>query len=166
MQETLVKQLVESAICSLVREQRDLIDLDVTERAISHYLALYIMKVFPRSYNVDVEYNRDGYDPKRLNIEPMNLLSDEARAVTVYPDVIVHKRGRSDHNLLVLEMKKPHGSLEYDERKLRAFRSELGYKYAAHVIVGCNKDEVPHNLIWIEDDSSTEPCRNTQTVNL
>lgn len=152
MQETHVKQLVESAINSLKVEQRDLITLDVTERAISHYLAIYIMEVFPRSYNVDVEYNRDGYDPKRLNIEPMNLLSDEARAVTVYPDVIVHKRGRSDHNLLVLEMKKPNGSLEYDERKLRGFRRELGYKYAAHIIVGYDKNEIVGYPIWIEDN--------------
>jgi hypothetical protein len=45
-------------------------------------------------------------------------------ATTVVPDIIVHLRGTDDHNLLVLEVKKPGGDLAYDERKLRALREE------------------------------------------
>jgi hypothetical protein len=154
MQEAKVKEAVERAIDLLKNEQGYLIMIDATERAISHYLALYLMKAFSPDYDVDVEYNRDGYDPKRLDIEPLNSSSDETRAVTVYPDVIVHKRGTNDQNLLVLEMKKREGDLAYDKRKLQAFRRELGYKYAAHIIIGCEQNRPVGYPIWIEDHPS------------
>src|ERR1700688_3591375 len=122
-----ISAVVEKALDKLIAEQPALLDLDVTERALSHHLALYISRLVPADYDVDVEYNRHGVDPKRLELPPRNALDRELRATTVFPDILVHKRNTNDHNLLVLEMKKPGEGLKYDQLKLSAFREELGY---------------------------------------
>lgn len=100
---------------------------------------------------MDVEYNRHIDDPKRLQLPRRDALDDEVRATTVFPDIVVHLRGTDDHNLLVLEVKKPGESLEYDERKLRAFREQLRYQHAGHVILGIDGDnKIIRDTIWID----------------
>lgn len=70
----------------------------------------------------------------------------------MFPDIVVHKRGSDDWNLLVLELKKPGGSLEYDAEKLRAFRRELKYQHAGHMVIGLDADDViVQKLIWIDE---------------
>jgi hypothetical protein len=142
-----IEAIVEKALDSLVAEQSALLDLNVTERALSHYLAIYIMRLMHEvdaSYDVDVEYNRDHDKTKRLSLIPEKTSTDrELRAVTVYPDIIVHKRNSKRHNLLVLEMKKPGGDPEdfdYDRKKLEAFHTQLHYPHAAHVIIGRDRE--------------------------
>jgi hypothetical protein len=141
-----IEAIVEKALDLFVDEQSALLKLDVTERALSHYLAIYIMRLMREvdpSYDVDVEYNRDLVDPKRLNLIPRCAPDQELRAITVYPDIIVHKRNSKRHNLLVLEMKKPGGDPEdfdYDRKKLEAFHTQLHYPHAAHVIIGRDRE--------------------------
>ena len=145
-----ISAIVERALDLLIAEQPALLDLDVTERALSHHLALYIAQLIPAGYDVDVEYNRHGGDPKRLNLPPRDALDRELRATTVFPDILVHKRNTDKHNLLVLEMKKPGEDMAYDELKLRAFRNELGYRHTAHVVIGRDNGNTVRNLIWID----------------
>lgn len=139
-----IERILKDALSLLANEQPELLELSVTERALSHHLAIYIMEYFP-GYHVDVEYNRDGYDPKRLDLPPKTVLMDETRAVTVYPDIIIHRRNTAD-NLLVLEMKKPGGDIRYDRLKLEAFKRELSYQHAAHVVLGPNTQEIT----WVD----------------
>jgi hypothetical protein len=146
-----ISAIVDEALDSLVAEHPDLLDLDVTERALSHHLAIYIMRLVPPEYeyDVDVEYNRHGIIPKRLTLKSRRASDREKRATSVFPDIIVHKRNSDDNNLLVLEMKKPGEPLAYDQEKLEAFREELGYQYAAHVIIGRVNGTTVRDLIWI-----------------
>ena len=146
-----ISAVVERAIDQLVAEQPTLLDLDVTERALSHYLALYIAGVMPAAYNVDVEYNRHGDDPKRLNLPARRALDRELRATTVFPDIVVHKRNTDEENILVLEMKKPGEDIAYDKLKLRAFRKELGYRHTANVVIGRSNGRIIRDVIWVED---------------
>jgi hypothetical protein len=146
-----ISAVVDEALDSLITEQPALLDLDVTERALSHHLALYISRLVPAEYDVDVEYNRHGVDPKRLELPPRDALDRELRATTVFPDILVHKRNADDHNLLVLEMKKPGEDMEYDKLKLRAFRRELGYRHTAHVVLGRNNGDTVREIIWVDD---------------
>jgi hypothetical protein len=146
-----ISAVIERALDALITEQPALLDLDVTERALSHHLALYISRLVPAEYDVDVEYNRHGGDPKRLDLPPRNALDRELRATTVFPDILVHKRNNDDHNLLVLEMKKPGESMEYDALKLRAFRNELGYRHTAHVVIGRSNGNTVREIIWIDE---------------
>lgn len=151
MSRELVTKILNHALSRLIEEQAELLDLGVTERTLSHHLARYLAQFFPEGYHVDVEYNRHGEDPKRLNLPPRRALDRELRATTVFPDILVHKRNTNDMNLLVLEMKKPGEAIEYDEIKLKAFRSELGYSHAAHIILGKDNGNVIRTVIWVDD---------------
>ena len=62
-------------------------------------------------------------------------MSNDTEAITVFPDIIVHKRG-TDENLLVIEMKKTTSKktdTTYDLGKLKAFKSQLGYQFAIFI---------------------------------
>lgn len=144
--------IVQDALTELIEQQPELLDFDVTERTISHHLANGIRRRVPADLHVDIEYNRRGADPKRLGLRGRKADDDDLRAVTVFPDIVVHKRGTDERNMLVLELKKPGGSLEYDAEKLRAFRGELNYQHAGHVVIGLDADEVVmRELIWVDE---------------
>jgi len=150
-----ITALVVHAIHRIVDAERELLDRNVSERALAHHLARFIREGVPATYHVDVEYNRHLDDPKRLQLPRRDALDDELRATTVFPDIIVHVRGTDEHNLLVLEVKKPGEPLEYDEHKLRAFRRELNYQHAAHVILGRTGDTIIREVIWVDDNAGT-----------
>lgn len=146
-----ITALVQDAITRVIASERELLDRNASERALTHHLARILAEDVPDPFVVDVEYNRHIDDPKRLILPRRQAADDELRATTVFPDIIVHVRGIDDHNLLVLEVKKPGEDLAYDERKLRAFRDQLHYRHAAHVILGRGDDDVIiQKVIWID----------------
>lgn len=137
-----------AAVCTALS---DLIEIDVhllsagcSERSITHQLAVHLSKHFPL-HHVDCEYNRYGDLPKRLQdiVEKRTVTSNAIDAITVFPDVIVHKRGHDGENLLVIEVKKASSteSACYDLKKLNAFKSQLGYKHAVHIVVGYDRQD-------------------------
>jgi len=143
--------LVNQAIDRLVREDPELLDLGVTERALAHQLARYLNELVLPPLSVDCEYNRHFDAPKRLNLPHRKALDREAHATNVFPDLIIHERNSDDRNYVVLELKKPGENLDYDELKLRAFRRELGYLHTGHVILGRRgQDPVVRDLIWVD----------------
>lgn len=143
---------VNAAIDRLVQNDSALLDLDVTERALSHKLAHYmaLSATIQPPLVVDCEYNRHFGDPKRLNLPLRKSKDRELRATTVFPDIVVYERNSDENNLIVLELKKVGESIDYDELKLRAFREELRYIHAAHVILGytANK-ELVREVRWV-----------------
>jgi hypothetical protein len=145
-----IEILVNKAIELLVENEPQLLELNVTERALSHHLARYLGELVPEDFNVDCEYNRHFDYPKRLNLKRRQAKDREIRATTVFPDIIVHKRDSDTDNLLVLEMKKPGENLQYDEDKLLAFRNELGYVHTAHVILGRRNGELVRKVIFVD----------------
>ena len=144
-------RLVREALCQLKEEQPELFHLDVSERALTHHLANCILERVSEGLNVDVEYNRHRSDPKRLNLPARDASDRELRATTVFPDIIVHVRNTDESNLVVLEVKKKGEPLEYDSKKLHAFRAELRYCHAGHVIVGVDADgRATAELEWLK----------------
>lgn len=131
-----IEQAVHHAIRELLRNDYYLLEQDVGERAISHRLAFYLeMEKEFNDLHVDCEYNRDLSKPKKLpHALIVEAVFDETRQKTVIPDIIVHKRGRHDDNLIVIEMKTTtnctHEGYEFDKRKLIAFRQCLNYSHA------------------------------------
>ena len=130
-----IQTALNSSLDLLLNADAEILAIDINERAISHRLANYLEPHFP-GWNVDCEYNRNHYDPKRLNIIRRNICSDDTQATTVFPDIIVHRRG-TDENLLVIEMKKTTSQENdtYDLGKLHAFKEQLGYRFAVFVKV-------------------------------
>ncbi len=115
----------------------------VSERSIVFrfgiYFNEYCIKNFSK-YNLDVEYNRNCNDVKRLS-------DGEA----VIPDIILHKRGNNSNNLLVLEFKTWWNSDQTkDKIKIKNFRDEkngYNYQYGAVILIGKTRDEV--KIEWI-----------------
>jgi len=142
------KALLERATQELFARDANLPN-SVNERTLTYRLAMYLeaqLRLLDEPHAhlaVDCEYNRAGDDPKRL----MDLYRpDEAgpwdvRAVTVYPDIIVHERGTNKHNRIVVEVKvKGRGSsgeaeCNRDREKLRRLRSAFGYVDAFFVLL-------------------------------
>jgi hypothetical protein len=90
---------------------------------------------------------------KRLELAPRLTSTDNDEAVTVFPDIIVHRRGNNDHNLLVVEIKKAETGTDiaYDLHKLRAFRRELKYAWAVHLIIGRSRNgNLVRRTQWID----------------
>jgi len=139
--------LLELSISRLLKNDEHLIINDVNERSITHHLAVYISGEFA-GWDVDCEYNRNGEDIKLLvdDHKFANYLeqfqdhveADDANARTLYPDIIVHRRGTHD-NLVVIELKKSTNPRKKDAdiAKLQALKHQLGYEFALFIRLEC-----------------------------
>jgi hypothetical protein len=93
---------VRIAIDILYVRDKKLFSVEASEWAIAHRLAIYLEQVIP-GWNVDCEYNKQGEG---------DLLDTKASPIpetrNSRPDIILHHRGKteSEHNLLVIELKK------------------------------------------------------------
>ncbi len=106
-----------------------LLEYDLSERTIMGKLQVYLHGVFP-SHHVDIEYNKHGVDVKRVRWSDDCTESDQP---LVYPDIVVHRRGSDEHNLVVCEIKKASTRdrlRECDRAKVTAIRSAFDYDYA------------------------------------
>ena len=122
---------------------------NLNERTLSHKLAEYLQRAFPK-YDVDCEYNKmpkedaKEYVNKTLDLDVEGTESDDEKGVTVYPDIVVHKRGNNENNYLVIEVKKKQYAeqkrrggqetyKEFDFRKLEAYTKHLKYAYGIYL---------------------------------
>jgi len=153
---------VKYALSKLLSLDGYLLEKDANERSVTHRLGLYLQQAFP-DWHVDCEYNRDGDVPKRLQANKQRYRSAadgeshrDTEGKTVFPDVIVHRRGTQKNNLknnlLVIEVKKTTSTVsdEVDLEKLDAFIKELGYHHALFLKLGAGGDfGVPPELRWL-----------------
>lgn len=126
-----VRKRIERAYKMLIEKDVYLLKVDANERSITHRLAIHLESVFPE-YDVDCEYNRDGFSSKRLRVHKESIDSDDTNGTTVYPDIIIHHRGEKC-NFIVIEAKKLSNTDDSDKEKLDIYKSELLYKYAYFV---------------------------------
>ena len=140
------------AISEFLLKECFLLKNNLNERSITHKLAEYIQKYFS-DYNVDCEYNRNMADIKKIELISQKNISEtdaEGNTVSVYPDIIIHKRGSNDSNLIVIEVKKEANVCKKweessDFKKLEAFTKSDGLKYKYGIYLELNK-----NCPWIE----------------
>lgn len=147
-----VKHALECALDALCKADIHLLHVNSSERSMTHRLAVHLEPYFP-DHAVDCEYNRDGSNVKRLKPSDRDAKSDDLDAVTVFPDIVVHKRGNNEGNLLVIEVKKGSSSAspDYDFQKLGAFKTELHYAHAVHVTIGFAKDgKLVRHVVWLD----------------
>jgi type I restriction enzyme S subunit len=94
-----LKELLNQTLEKLYKNDMSLIQREANERAITSRFARYLEDLVKTSsfegLDVDVEYNRNGNEPKRTNSSPLGT----------YPDVLLHKREFNDNNKLVVEFK-------------------------------------------------------------
>jgi hypothetical protein len=125
-----VTEKIHSAYRTFLARDGHLLQVDANERSMTHKLAEYLQAEFP-DWNVDCEYNRDGdLIKKMVGLLDRETTTDDTDAKSVFPDIIVHLRG-TKRNLVVIEAKKSsYKDKDADEAKLRAYKDELGYKFA------------------------------------
>ncbi len=136
-----LQQKVKHAIDHLFRHDEALFRLDVNERSISHKLASYLQEEFGDEWDVDCEYNRRNHDNENIKKALMGLHEfpdgvglDDTKALTVFPDIIVHHRDTVD-NCLVIEIKKTSNERgkDFDLKKLRAYKEQLHYEHTLYL---------------------------------
>lgn len=113
----------------------------VGERAIVFRFAYYLQNLLYnddifKEYHLDCEYNRNGIETKNLPGFPDGT----------FPDLIIHKRGSNESNLLVMEFKTYWNSnQEKDKQKIAQFMDPKGkyrYKYGIAALI------TPERLTW------------------
>lgn len=122
----------------------------VGERAIVFRYAHYLQNLINedpwlKKYDLDCEYNRNGVECKSLPSFPNGT----------YPDLIIHKRGSNDKNILVMEFKTYWNSnVKDDMKKIEEFTDTNGkyrFKYGVSVLVNIDAPK----LKWFGNEKNS-----------
>lgn len=153
MTEDKLYKLIRDAIERVVSEHPPLDFKNVTERATAHRLAFHIEHLLSEGnlgdWNVDCEYNRNGYTQKLL--AGIKECDEQRKTEQVFPDIIIHKRNKSEseNNLLVIELKRKQEENPCDRRKLELFTSQHPYLYQYGLYININEGNF--NCTWYKD---------------
>lgn len=116
----------------------------VGERAAEFRIAHYLQNIMTQfteldEYVVDCEYNNNGFTAKRVGDR------------YAFPDIIVHKRGQNDYNLLVVELKTYWNKNNNDDIKKLQYLTNQGlpYKYAVGIslVLGRTKNDCKMTIV-------------------
>jgi hypothetical protein len=130
------KLLVLPSLSDLLEQDRHLMDNNLKEENINHRFAVHLEtnlhKLNTRiKYHVDVEYDKKIDAKKTMTVDNIDFI--------VRPDVLIHKRGQNQYNLLAVEAKKKSISLR-DEQKMRGFLSyDYNYQFGLLLTYGIPK---------------------------
>lgn len=130
-----IERNIASACAELYQHEYALIKQHAHERTISAHLSSFLRPLFPK-WNVDAEYNREGpgIDTKR-----------DFGGNAIFPDIIIHTRGRREGpNLVAIEMKgfwnkEPR---RLDEEALYQLRRKFNYRYIFRLELGVEKADL------------------------
>ena len=139
---------IHSGICDFLRNDKDLLANNASERSISHKLAEHLQSHF-NDLNVDCEYNRHEGAVETLRYSRDSYISHDDHGV--FPDIVIHKRGNDRCNIGVIEIKKSnsnYGSYA-DEQKLLSFTGdEYQYQLGVFLIADINNKSLKIERIF------------------
>ena len=121
--------------------------LNVTERAITHRMGIYLQQILTDEYDVDCEYNRMGqkmfgevkytdndYFVKTVCLSQGSVPDADDNGSRVFPDIIVHKRGTANNHIIIeVKVDWKSSKAEHDILKLKAYKAELKYEVAFYI---------------------------------
>jgi hypothetical protein len=145
------------ALDELVSKDDFLLRLQVHELTHVHRFAVYLERLLESQLRqwgvtIDVDYDYDGQFKKTFDDTPWLARDDRDKEHRYRPDLIIHHRGDSERNILVLEWKKvADGStvIKTQERLLQIQR-QLNYEHL--VIVNSYEDHA--KWCFVEEASS------------
>lgn len=128
MENKQIIEKVESAIASFLEHDSNSLVRRLNEVNFSVNLAFHLKLEF-KDYDLDAEYVGDAEKPNdrkaltiaRNRIKQVNREISEDDLYKIRPDIIIHKRGTNDNNLVAIEVKKdthPKHEKDYDLIKL------------------------------------------------
>ncbi len=145
-----IDALVIRSLEQLLDKDRYLLENDLNECSINHRLACHLQDLFP-DWDVDCEYNKNAGKIKNLDLPKDKVDWNDTEAKSVFPDVIVHKRGGEGPNLLVIEVKKSTNKSDrkHDYNKLKEYGDTLKYSCALFLEIGTKEGYDTWDLDWI-----------------
>lgn len=154
-----LKSKIIKAINLFYKHDAFLVEKNINERSVTHKLAEHLQREFT-GYYVDCEYNRKtsdnidaDYIKKSLNLDIKDISTDDTEAKTVFPDIIIHERGKNKNNLLVIEVKKASNKnkkdIEFDEDKIGGYCEQLKYKFGLFLVIGY-KRRAKYKTTWFK----------------
>lgn len=180
----LILPSLKQAVETFRKHDNQLLLAKANERAITHRFAIYLERHIKPKAHVDCEYNRSREsNPKRFSLDEENyktleeklsqeLMEELAKStngtssskekllsslgLSVFPDIIVHKRGDDSRNLLVIEAKKDSEASALDCLKLTLFTTRLKYNFGLFIQFGNGTNKLVAQL-W-----SNGECLNQQ----
>ena len=132
-------KLLKQSVELLYENDNYLLEHSIHEQDLSHRIAHYFENLLNNhewyrkaSLNIDVEYNKNFDDSKRVYSNCDNCTKNECYIKvfqydignyksTCKPDIILHERGSNNNNVLVVEIKKDQIESNEDFAKLSAF---------------------------------------------
>lgn len=123
-----IKQFIRKALMMLVQNDKGLITRRVREECINHRLACHLEYLLRKcrdsfhGYTVDLEYNKNRSEPKKV------MIDDSSNSKSIRPDIIVHERETNTHNLIAFEIKKDY-TRNGDLEKIKGLMRDP-YKYS------------------------------------
>ena len=146
-----IKTLIEISLRELVKNDLGLIHRKVKEECINHRLACYIEKFlknkFQIPYDVDLEYNKNYNNPKKIIIDENNNVK------AIRPDIIVHERETNDSNLIAFEIKKGYTGRRDLEKIKGLFRHPYNYKFGCLISYLPTKNYIRVKLLSNQDQN-------------
>ena len=132
------KQIILEALEEVISESCYKEVHDMHEVALCHRLAFHLetSEKFT-GYLIDCDYNRDEQAVKR-----------DPRSKMFRPDIVVHKRGNGEDNLLMIEAKKyPCSKKQRQKGKERLRRNANAYQYGHAFLVVFPRDDVKKDSV-------------------
>jgi len=151
-----MRENVTQAVNLFMDNDIKLLDSSAHEQAISHRIGVYLESIFKsEKLNIDCEYNKHLDEPKKIDLYNLNTeLCQKCRCHSCKfvidgnyneipergfrPDILIHKRGTDENNLIAIEVKKEK-ECPFDEAKLRALTlpksdgGEFGYELGVFI---------------------------------
>jgi hypothetical protein len=137
------------ALGDFYARETHLLEKDLGERSLTHRLAVSLERQFPE-WDVDCDYNRLGERTWRLPKASI-VSTDDERAKSIYPDIVVHHRDIPE-NLLAIEVRKASNdqSLEHDRHKLRGLTDpHLWFAYRIGVGLALGRKRVTASEVYV-----------------
>lgn len=142
-----VQALLREAIRRLIRQEWDLAVVGANERTITGHLGRFLTEaLIGGTLSVDNDYNRHLLDPKRAWLDNPTMSNE----TLIEPDIVIHRRGLDEENLLALEAKKARRCTPHDELKIKALVAKP-FLYNFGVLLG-------FGLTTHKDDSYWRPA--------
>jgi len=169
------KERIDRAVRKLLDRDKYLLVNNATERSITHKLALYLQEEYQDNdvdceYNLNVtneshrkvvyfieeEYKRVKKKLKKKRKKTKNIEGVEHLEVSVFPDIIIHHRGKNQGNRIIFEVKKSNNleEIAYDRLKLQRYtHRDSEFKYIAGLFIIFFVAEDYKNVCQLEEYS-------------
>lgn len=156
-----LKAMFLAANRSFIENHASLLKRELSERCLCGTLMCELNKQLEKNacnnYYADIEFNR-AFENTINNVK--HLLDEEGTTKRVFPDIIVHSRGKvTPDNLLAIEMKKSTARREAKERdknRLSLLTSSYPYKYKLGVYYEINFEEKQIIVEFYQDGENAE----------